>query len=98
MVSHHLFMQRSSGSLIESCQYSYLGSGDANSGKLSNVTLRRSTDSGSTWTTVRQAAYAYYDGSQTHGNLGDLMTATVENAGATAISTDYYRYYTAAEM
>jgi hypothetical protein len=90
-------VRRSSGSLVESWQYSYLTSGDPNAGKLNNVTLRRSTNSGSTWTTVRQVAYTYYDGTQSHGNLGDLMTAVVETAAGTAIHTDYYRYYTAAE-
>jgi hypothetical protein len=64
--------------------------------------LKRSTDSGSHWTTVRQVAYNYYDGSQAHGNLGDLMTATVVDGAGNptnnAIDTCYYRYYTPAEI
>jgi RHS repeat-associated protein len=64
---------------------------------MSHVTLRRSTDSGSTWTTIRQAAYSYYDGAQAHGNLGDLWTVQVEDASGSTIDEYYYRYYVAGE-
>jgi hypothetical protein len=45
---------------------------------------RRSTNGGSSWTTVRQVAYGYYDGTQSYGNSGDLMTATVQPEKGTA--------------
>jgi YD repeat-containing protein len=90
---------RSSGALFEGWFYTYYPAGNANAGLLSNVALKRSTDSGSHWTVVRQVAYAYYDGSTlVHGNQGDLMTATVEDPGGNAIDTSYYRYYTPAEL
>ena len=77
--------------------YSYLGSTDPNAGLLSNVTLRTAGQRRDRGPSLQQVQYAYYDGTQNGGNLGDLMTATVENAGGTAISTSYYRYYTAGE-
>jgi RHS repeat-associated protein len=76
----------------ESFLYTYITSG-TNAGKMSNVTLRRQVNGGA-WTTVRQAAYAYYDGTQSHGNGGDLMTVTVEDGSGNALDTSYYRYYT----
>lgn len=81
--------------LTESYLYSYVGSGP-NAGLLDNVTLRRSSDGGTTWDEVRQSAYTYYDGTQSYGNAGDLMTSIVENADG-AIDTNYFRYYTAAD-
>ncbi len=90
-------VQRSAGSVVESWLYSYLTTG-VNSGMLQNVTLRRSTDGGSSWTVVQQVQYAYYDGSQPYGNVGDLMTATIEDGAANVLDTYYYRYYTAADV
>jgi RHS repeat-associated protein len=88
-------VRRSNGSLIESYQYSYIASG-VNAGLLSGVVLRRSTDGGSTWTTVRQTAYTYYDGTTANGNANDLKLVQVED-GATptpnVLDTSYYRYY-----
>jgi hypothetical protein len=74
-----------------------LPTGDPNVGQLSNVTPRRQVGGGA-WSIVRQVQYAYYDGSQTYGNLGDLMTATVEDGSGNAIATSYYRYYTSGQQ
>jgi YD repeat-containing protein len=79
----------------ESYLYSYLSSG-VNAGLLQSVVLRRQVNGGS-WSTVRQVQYAYYDGTQSYGNAGDLLTATVQDASGNTISTDYYRYYTSAD-
>ena len=62
--------------------------GDPNAGLLSNVTLRRKVNGGA-WTMVQQVQYTYYDGTQTYGgNLGDLMTATVEDGGDNVLSDE----------
>src|SRR5262249_35877689 len=66
-------VQRSNGSLIESELYSYVASG-SNAGLVSSVILRRSTNGGTSWTTVRQVQYTYYSG-EAHGNTGDLKLA-----------------------
>jgi hypothetical protein len=77
---------------IESFFYSYYSSGE-----LENLTLRRSTDNGNTWSVVQQVQYTYYQGTHVgddaFGNLDDLKTAVVEDAHGNAISTTYYRYY-----
>ena len=80
---------------IESYLYTYLTSG-GNSGKLSNVKLRRQVGGGS-WTTIRQVDYTYYDGSESHGNLGDLKKAVIKDGSGTTIDTSYMRYYTSGE-
>ncbi|HLJ96277.1 MAG TPA: SBBP repeat-containing protein, partial [Gemmataceae bacterium] len=80
--------------IIESYLYSYLTSG-ADANLLQNVTLRRQVNGGN-WATVRQVGYTYYgDGtsSDTHGNVGDLRTATITD-GTNTLDTKYYRYYT----
>src|SRR5262249_27871131 len=61
----------------ESYLYAYVASG-ANAGKLQSVTLRRQSGGGA-WLVVREADYAYYDGVEPYGNLGDLKTATIKN-------------------
>jgi hypothetical protein len=96
---HIAEMQRSATSngntTTESFLYSYLPSTDPNAGLLSNVTLRTQVNGGA-WSIVQQVAYTYYDGTQQYGgNLGDLMTATVEDGSGNVLSTSYYRYYTA---
>ena len=90
-------IQRTGGGATESYLYTYLPSGDPNAGLLQNVTLRRETSSSGPWTTVRQVDYTYYTGSQPYGNLGDLMTAAIEDGASptpNVLDTDYYRYYT----
>ncbi|HEX8910754.1 MAG TPA: hypothetical protein VF796_00245, partial [Humisphaera sp.] len=81
---------------VESFLYDYLTSG-ANDGRLERVTYRTSTNAGSTWTTVRKAEYAYYEGTGTgedaFGTLGDLKTAVVKDGAGTVLDTTYYRYY-----
>jgi YD repeat-containing protein len=94
---HIAEMQRSatvgSNTTTESWLYSYLPTGNLNAGLMSNVTLRTKVNSGA-WSIVQQVNYAYYDGTQTcGGNLGDLMTATVEDGSNNVLSTSYYRYY-----
>jgi hypothetical protein len=77
----------------ESYLYTHLTTGP-NTGLVSNITLRRSTNGGSSWTTVRQTAYSYYDGTLANGNQGDLLSAVVEDGNGNALDTSYYRYYT----
>jgi hypothetical protein len=88
-------VQSSFGGVTESYLYQYLPTGVPNGGLLQNVTLRRSTDGGGTWTTVRQVAYTYYGPGQPYGNLGDLATATLRDGAGRPLDTDYYRYDTA---
>jgi RHS repeat-associated protein len=76
----------------ESYAYSYIQNG-VNAGLLSNVTLRRSVNGGQ-WSTVRQVAYTYFDGTIAGGNQGDLEFAQVEDANGSLLDTTYYRYYT----
>src|SRR5207244_7925037 len=85
----------STSGITESYLYTYLGSSDLNAGLLANVTLRRQVNGGS-WTTVRQVAYDYYDGTsqKPFGNLGDLRTATIKDGNNNTLDTKYYRYYT----
>jgi hypothetical protein len=90
-------VQRSStvgaSTITESYLYSYLGGEDPNAGLLSGVTLRQKVDGGS-WTTLQQVEYAYYTGSETYGgNLGDLMSAVVQDGDDVTLTTTYYRYY-----
>src|SRR5262249_12992897 len=85
-------VRRSNGALIESELYSYIASG-SNSGRVSSAALRRSTDSGSTWSTVRQVQYTYYSG-EAHGNTGDLKLALVQDGSGNTLDTTYLRYYT----
>src|SRR5262249_3654905 len=75
--------------------YTYLTSG-VNAGLLSNLTLRRQTNGGA-WTTIRQTAYTYYDGSTAMGNIGDLQLAQVEDGSGNVLDTNYYRYYQAGQ-
>jgi streptogramin lyase len=78
---------------VESYLYSYLLASDPNKGLLQSVVLRRSTDGGTTWSTVRQALYSYYATLDVKGNLGDLHTAQVEDGAGNVLDTSYYRYY-----
>ncbi len=98
---HIAEMQRSEANngntTVESWLYSYLPTGNANAGLLSGVTLRTQVNGGA-WNIVRQVQYTYYDGTQQYGgNLGDLMTATVEDSNNNVLDTSYYRYYTQGE-
>jgi hypothetical protein len=67
-----------------------------NSGALaflaSNVTLRRQVNGGA-WNTVRQIDFGYYDGSQAHGNVRDLMYAALKDGAGNVLDTNYFRYY-----
>jgi RHS repeat-associated protein len=79
----------------ESYLYGYIDpNASVNAGLLANVTLRRQVNGGA-WSTVRQVAYTYYDGTSTdtHGNIGDLRLATVSDGSGTVLETSYYRYY-----
>ena len=87
-------VQRTFGSLIESYEYAYLGSG-TNAGKVERLTLNRSTDGGTSWAVIRLAEYAYYGTGESFGNAGDLKTATVRaSVGGAVLDQRYYRYYT----
>src|SRR5260221_4250950 len=62
------------------------------------MTLRRTTNGGSTWTEIRRVVYTYYTGATGEfGNAGDLQLAEEQikdGSGTwTTISTHYYRYY-----
>ncbi len=81
------------GTVTQSYVYSYLSSGP-NAGMLSSVVLRHKVGFGGSWVTVQQVVYTYYDGSETHGNTGDMEFATVEDASSNVLDTTYYRYYT----
>ena len=81
--------QNAANNDAESWLYSYA----ANTGLLSSVQLRRPNGQGG-WTLIQQVVYSYYDGTQSYGNLGDLKTASVEDAQGDVLDTDYYRYYT----
>jgi hypothetical protein len=77
--------------VTESFVYNYVASG-VNQGLLSEVTQRQKTGSGP-WATVRSVVYAYFDGTDSHGNAGDLKSATTEDPSNNVIDVDYYRYY-----
>ena len=96
------------GDAIDEYVYAYDTSSPAaaNQGLLSSVTLQRSTDGGSTFTPVQQAAYTYYgdgsvpEGAADFGNPGDLLLAQTFNYNTTTDSyeltdTNYFRYYVA---
>jgi uncharacterized delta-60 repeat protein/RHS repeat-associated protein len=90
----------------EQFTYAYISSG-TNAGKKSSVTLERKTydsalgqnDGNTSYTTVREADYAYYDGagsgptSTTYGSAGQLQSVQVKDAGGHVLETRYYRYY-----
>src|SRR5205823_9042172 len=88
----------SNSGVTESYLYTYLASPDPNAGLLANVTLRRQVNGGS-WTSVRQVAYDYYDGTaqKPYGNVGDLRRASTLDANNNVLDTNYYRYYTSAD-
>jgi hypothetical protein len=75
----------------ESFLYSYITTGDL-AGLVQNVTLRRQVGAGG-WTTIRQAAYTYYDGQSSEGRYGDLETEQIEDAVGNVLDTTYFRYY-----
>jgi RHS repeat-associated protein len=81
--------------VTESWLYSYVTT-CINSGLLASVTLRRQVNGGD-WSVVRQVQYAYYDGTQPYGNVGDLLTATLQDGSGNILDTNYYRYYTTAD-
>jgi len=70
----------------------YLGSGDANAGKLASVTLRRQVGGGA-WVTVQTVSYEYYGASDSNGNLGDLKRVTLSDGSGSVLDQWYYRYY-----
>jgi hypothetical protein len=83
-----------STTIIDSFLFTYYTSG-ANSGLLQNVTWRQSSNGGTSWTTLRQVVYGYYDGvtDTSNGNAGDLKTASIEDGSSNVLDESYYRYY-----
>jgi hypothetical protein len=79
----------------ESFLYTFVASG-VNAGLVAGLTLRRQVNGGP-WSTVRQAVYAYYDGTQPYGNAGDLQTTTILDGNNNVLDTTYFRYYTPAD-
>jgi RHS repeat-associated protein len=85
-------IQRVSGGTTEQWHYDYLTSG-SNSGRLQDIQLQR--NSGTNFTTIRQAVYDYYtDASSQPGSLGDLKSVTIEDGSGNVIDRTAYRYYT----
>ena len=79
---------------VESFLYEYATGGDSLE-RLEQVTLRRRPE-GLDWQPVARVSYSYYDGSTTHGSLGDLQLATRQvYSGASWVDSQvrYYRYY-----
>jgi len=90
-------VERASGgqAALERYQYEYATAG-ANSGRLEKVTLQRRADASSSWNDIRRVVYSYYEGTDTHGSLGDLKTATEQtlvDSVWTDVQTHYYRYW-----
>ena len=67
-----------------------------NAGELPSVVLRQNVGGGA-WTPLQQVQYAYYDGTQSYGNAGDLMTATILDGNNNVLNEDYYRYWTTSD-
>ena len=101
-------VRRSCGATVESWVYEYGTVEDASGNYykdaehhvqevIDNVTLRRSTNGGSTWQDVEQVEYGYYDGTTPGGIMGDLASATVETPTGGVISQTDYRYWKSGE-
>jgi RHS repeat-associated protein len=96
----YVLRKDSTGVFQERYDYSYLSGSDPNAGSLQQVTIRRSADSGASFSYFRRVTYTYYDGINETGNgsLGDLRTAKTElfdSGSSTWLQplTWYYRYY-----
>ena len=73
-----------------SYNYEYYGAGNANEGKLEQVTQKLGS------TNVQRATYTYYGSSESHGSLGDLKRVHVEmwdGSSWESVGYTYYRYY-----
>ncbi|MCE9554457.1 MAG: autotransporter-associated beta strand repeat-containing protein [Planctomycetes bacterium] len=81
--------------ITESYLYTYIASGD-NAGLQESVELRRKVNSGD-WSVVRREEYAYYDGVEDYGSVGDLKTSVIKDSDDNLLDTTYYRYYVANE-
>jgi RHS repeat-associated protein len=79
------------GTVVNDLLYAYLPAGDPNVGLVSSITERQPA-SGGGWQTVRVVSYSYYDGTQSSGNAGRLMTATTTDGSGNVIDQGYYRY------
>lgn len=80
--------QANSATPSELWQYTYIGIGLPNAGKLLSVQLRRNDS-----TLLRSTLYTYYNKNDTNGNLGDLKLITVRDGSANVIDNQYFRYY-----
>src|SRR5262249_31065308 len=82
-----------STTITDSFLYTYISSG-VNAGLLQSVVWRQKINAGS-WVAIRQAVYAYYDGTTdtSNGSAGDLKTASIEDASSNVLGVGYYRYY-----
>ena len=72
-------VQRANGTTIESWLYTYDTLGGAS--LITNVKLRRSTDSGTTYYTVFQDQYNYYASGASNGNVNDLKSVQIREGG-----------------
>ena len=71
----------------ESFLLTYVTSG-VNTDRISSVVLRRQVNSGS-WSTVREADYAYYDGTGSNGTAGDVKTVTIKDGSGSTLDVTY---------
>lgn len=95
-------VQRSSGSNVEEWDYHYNTTlWEYLSGHyqelIDKVTLRRSTDGGSTFNEIQETDYGYYDGTTSGGSMGDLASAAVKDAAGNVINQTDYRYWKSGE-
>jgi len=90
-------VQRTDGTTTEAYAYTYVGGTGPNADLVANIALQRGPYGG-TLATVQQVAFAYYDGTQAHGDTRDLRSETLEDAAGTAIGTTFFRYYTVADL
>ncbi len=83
------------GGVTESVLYSYLSDGPNAGMKQSAVTRRQAADG--SWAVLRREDYAYYDGVEAYGSLGDVKTVTTRDAAGNILGTRYTRYYVKGE-
>ncbi|HUY35939.1 MAG TPA: RHS repeat-associated core domain-containing protein [Pirellulales bacterium] len=92
------FTDAAGNTTVESLLYTYDTSFSDGINRLSSVLLRRQVNGGP-WVNARQATYAYWDGSNAFGALGDLKTVSKElfESGVwSSTAIQLYRWYVVA--
>ena len=86
---------------VEYFNYTYAASGP-NAGQVTSIQQTLQCAGASSPTLYRQAVYTYYQGTyagdDTHGNQGDLKTASIKDGSGNVIDASYYRYYTPTDL